>query len=68
MMKRLYLQLKKTLLLLCSFIVCSLVLVKDAPAPPGPPPPPVPAGGDVAQAVVIGAIAAYGAWRIWKRK
>jgi hypothetical protein len=32
-----------------------------------PPPPTAPAGGDFAQAVAIGTIAVYGAWRAWRR-
>lgn len=69
MVRKFYFQLKKALLFCSTFLIYSLFFVKDAPAPPGPPPPPsVPAGGDVAQAVTIGAIVVYGVWKIWKKK
>jgi len=60
---------KRALLFVSTFLIYTLVFINNAPAPPPPPPPPsAPAGGDVAQAVVIGAIAVYGVWRIWKKR
>ncbi|MFQ5900944.1 MAG: hypothetical protein ACE5IH_05250 [Thermodesulfobacteriota bacterium] len=71
-MKGLYFQLRKALILCSVFVIYSLVFVREAGAPPPPPPPPpspaVPVGGALAQAVVIGAMAAYGAWRVFRKK
>lgn len=51
------------------FIICGFFMADDLPAqPPLPGPPAVPAGGDIAEAVAIGAITAYGLWKIWKRQ
>jgi hypothetical protein len=68
-MKRSYLQLKKAILFLSVFLIYSLVFIRDAPAPPLPPDPPaVPAGGDIAQALAIGAIVVYGVWRLLRKR
>lgn len=67
-MRRLHL-LKRAFIFAGVFLVYTLFFVNNVPAPPPPPPPPsAPAGGDVAQAVALGAIVVYGVWKIWKKK
>lgn len=59
---------RRHILAITAFLVYSLVLVNNLPAPPGPPADPVPAGGELVQGVTVGIVALYGAWKIRSRK
>lgn len=68
-MKRYFALMAKTAVI-SAWVVFSGFLASEALAlePPIPPPPAAPAGGDFTIALVIASIAAFGAWKLIKRK
>ena len=67
-MKRLAGYLSRAVVFAGVLMAGGLLVVDIASADPPPPPPPVPVGGDVAQLAAVGAVAAYGAWRLWRKR
>lgn len=66
-MKGLIIRFRRSAAVIAVFVFCCLSLANNALADP-PEPGAASAGGDIAQAVVFGAIAVYGAWGIFRKK
>lgn len=56
----------KNLLFTLTFIVFSLILVQNVPAPPPPPAEATPVGGAIPSGAAIAFIVGYGLWRMRK--